>query len=603
MGLQSGIPREVDFALHHLVVISDERGDKFRFSDFPLFAEALVEKILEISQLTHGITWVLDYDLPDPRIPMPTNTLNCAIGTFDLLDRLSKLSYVFPSDGLGTREDVEALRLITEASLVLRNMVILPENAKWFEDIEMVRDCATIVLSLPNDGRFMEIKNNMLEVVEQCCLYWEIWESDPLYDTLVKVTFSNDLFRILTALRSLNMFSLDVNREGKKLVNIPLDMIDNLMKLYLLDNDPELLSATLDFLYQYTLVRENVEALRTHVHLPTTMIRTMFNYLLYDSEEDPQVKIDYPAQRIPASQKIHTPPPDVYLQLMQLNEPERTARWLKCCFVEDEECEITQLALWQAYQTVFAQMRAPGMHTFATLQATDFISTVTSTFPSAAAKIVEGRSAKFIIKGIRPLEAFYTLEGFPVYYCEWGKGSDHPCTAPHFIDPKKLIEHVLLMHLEFHFNPEVRQWRLDRSRQHATICAWDDCRKFRQPTDHSVIADHVLEEHLPEEYDMSKPPPIPERPIIWPALSRTFHFLPTPVDEKGEPCGVAYKALLILRNIQRNLPAGSAGAQCGHVSHTSALFLSVRRELLVLADQNPSLRSEVLELVAAIDRS
>ena len=55
--LQSGIPSEVQFALHHLVKMSYERGDKYRFDGFPGLAEALINKILDtfIKRITNGM--------------------------------------------------------------------------------------------------------------------------------------------------------------------------------------------------------------------------------------------------------------------------------------------------------------------------------------------------------------------------------------------------------------------------------------------------------------------------------------------------------------------------------------------------------------------
>ena len=51
LALKSGIETEQHYALHHLVKISMERGDKYRFESFAGLAEALIEKVLEITSL------------------------------------------------------------------------------------------------------------------------------------------------------------------------------------------------------------------------------------------------------------------------------------------------------------------------------------------------------------------------------------------------------------------------------------------------------------------------------------------------------------------------------------------------------------------------
>lgn len=604
-GLESGELREVDFALHHLVIISDERGDKFRFEDFPWLAEMLAKKIRDVSKLVYGIKWKTNWNLPNPQFPKPVNTLNRAIGTYDLLDRIARLRVVISPDDLEGNEVGNKLKLVKEASLVLRNMSMLEENAKWMEDIELVRDVAVMALKLPEmGGRFNEIKNNLLETVEQSCRFWAIWSTDPLYTSLVELIHSNDRFHILTALKSLTMFALDngIGQE-KQLVNIPLPAVDQLMRLYLLVQDPELLSVILDFFYQYTAVPTNVIALRNHVHLPTTIIERMKNLLTFDADEHEVVYTDTPERRAPPPKKIQMPPPDMYVQLMQFSEPERTARWLKCCFMEDEECEVTQLALWHAYQNCFAEIRGPGVHNFGTLQATDFISTVTNTFPPAEAKIVEGPSAKFIIKGIRPLDKFYNFEGYPYHICEWEKQPPEPAgTCSHYyLDPAELRKHVYRDHLGLDASVPGGFNLADTSR--AVCCFWQGCDRFRMPIRSIArVAGHV-NLHLAPPQNMSAPPPVPDRAVVKPARSRIFEYYSTPLDDKGEPIGIAYKALLILRNIQRNLPTTSAGAEYDNLSWRRAMFLSHRSQFVEIADLNPSLRTQIFELVTGIDNA
>ncbi len=66
--LRSGIPAEQEYALHHLVKISHERGDKFRFEAFPNLAEALAEYILGITSEYYDIKWKIDYMESDKSI-------------------------------------------------------------------------------------------------------------------------------------------------------------------------------------------------------------------------------------------------------------------------------------------------------------------------------------------------------------------------------------------------------------------------------------------------------------------------------------------------------------------------------------------------------
>ncbi|KAI5301168.1 Chromatin structure-remodeling complex protein rsc9, partial [Ascosphaera atra] len=81
-------------------------------------------------------------------------------------------------------------------------------------------------------------------------------------------------------------------------------------------------------------------------------------------------------------------------------------------------------------------------------------------------------------------------------------------------------------------------------------------------------------------------------------VERVFEYFPTPADK--EPLGIAYKALLVLRNIMRNLPSTPPSSEN---SWSYKLFFSQRTKLLETADYNPVLGREVFELVNEIQSS
>src|ERR1700750_1121438 len=83
MALQSGIPEEEEYALHHLVKISHERGDKYKFTQFPGLADALVKKVLQVSGLFYDISWDVNFD--DDTFPMDDETLNGLSGTSNIV--------------------------------------------------------------------------------------------------------------------------------------------------------------------------------------------------------------------------------------------------------------------------------------------------------------------------------------------------------------------------------------------------------------------------------------------------------------------------------------------------------------------------------------
>ncbi|OJD20547.1 hypothetical protein ACJ73_08118 [Blastomyces percursus] len=589
-GLQSRIPSEVDFALHHLVVISDERGDKFKFDDFPFLAEELVEKIMEITYLVSGIRWEVDYT----SLEAPRDNLLYGTGNTDILEKMAKFPITLGGDNVETEEFAHQLRNIKEAALTLRNMSMLEANAVFLSTLEIFKDGMLVILNSPRQPRFNEILNYALDTIEQVCPYWETDPGDPLFNTLFELLGSSDRYHILTALKIMILYSMELETI-KRFQGVPDDKVKMLMSYTLLEQDKELLSGTLDFFYQYTAIPENVEDLLSNFSLPTTLIPRLTNLLLFEGERDINEIVDREECKAPAPTTIPIVPPDLHAMLLQLPEPERCSRWLKCCFIEDPECDITQLALWHAYQNCFADERVPGV---TTLPAAEFINTVSRTFATAQAQVVPGAVAKFIIRGIRPLETSYDLNGYPYHQCKWN-GPSGQCRVA-FIDPAKLKDHVFREHMLL--NP-ADLGNLRDAQRPTNVCAWETCREFQIPTINTArVAGHVST-HLPPLMDMNSPPPPPSRKIIQPKLTRLFDYYPTPVDEKGDPVGIAYKAILILRNIIRNLPKESAGPKHGNKSWNYVLFFSSKNKLIEIADYNPTLRSDIFEFVSEIKSS
>ncbi|KAK2811258.1 hypothetical protein FQN50_002355 [Emmonsiellopsis sp. PD_5] len=587
-GLACGIPEEVDFALHHLVVISDERGDKFKFEDFPLLAEDLIEKVLDLTILVSGVKYEVDYaGIEEPA----DNLLDGSKGTPDLLERIEKFPPTLKKDTVEDEDFCTKLRHITEASLTLRNMSMLEANALWLSDLEIFKEAMIILLKTANRRRFKEVINNMLDTWEQLCPYWETDPADPLFDCVIDLLASTDRYHSLTSLRIMILYSMELDTD-KSLKCIPEEKIRSLLHYTLLEQDKELLSGTLDFFYQYTALQENVEDLLTIAEFKNSLITRLVNLLMFEGEQDINEIVDQEERKAPPATAIPIVPPDLHALLMQYTEPERCSRWLKCCFIEDAECEITQLALWHAYQNCFAEERVPGV---TTLPAAEFINTVSRTFSSAQAQVVPGPVAKFIIRGIRPLEAPYDLNGYPYYHCRWNIPEGRCQTA--FIDPTKLKEHVFREHMLL---DPANLGNLPDALRPTNACAWDNCESHRIPTGNTArVAGHVAA-HLPPPKDMSSPPTPPSREVIQPRIVRMFDYYPTPVDEKGEPVGIAYKAILVLRNIIRNLPKGSAGPKHKRHSWNYVLFFSYKAKLLEMADFNPTLRADIFEFVNEI---
>ncbi|KAL4943666.1 hypothetical protein BDV06DRAFT_131815 [Aspergillus oleicola] len=604
-GLQSGITDEVDFALYHLVQISNQRGDKFKFEGFPLLAENLMEKAMEVTTLCTGVKWELQYDFGQTTDRV--NVLNALHGTRDILDRIKKIPITLPEDSLETYEFNHRLRNIKEATLILRNMVILPDNALYITRSAsgLLRDFLVIMINIPDQPRLNELKNDALDIAEEVTKVMRTDPEDPLWISLLNCLYSPDRAHVVRALWALTHFStaLYEPEANRAIESIPKEVLQQLYLLTLIDLDKDVLSGALDFWYQYTLSPENIETMMDVFNFRTIFIPRMIALLTHEGRPSKRETVLQEEKVAPPPAEIPRVPAELLKELMDLSEPERSSRWLRCCFVEDAECEITQIALWQAYQSRFADPRVQGG---GVLPAAEFIKNVSTTFTNAQAQVINGpgSSTRFIIKGIRPLETAYTFQGFPYIYCKWQDNTKPSKLCQRaFASPTDLRNHVFSDHMDLKPTETPGQYNLENAETPVHTCQWDNCTKFRASglsANTAMVAGHVSS-HLPEDRPVDAEAPSSKRAVLQERIVRKWFYIDTPVSERGEPVGIAYKAALVLRNLARNLPNGIAPGFNG-LSWKKASFLSHRPKIIEVWDRNRSLRKELTELIMILEK-
>ncbi|KAL8932389.1 MAG: hypothetical protein Q9211_006343, partial [Gyalolechia sp. 1 TL-2023] len=481
--LRSGIPAEQEYALHHLVKISHERGDKFKFEAFPMLAEALVGYILGITSEYYDHYWNVDYTNSDKSI----HGLDGINGTPGLVERVKSLPRIDVADELEPKEKVMHFEKVKEAGLTLRNLSLMEDNAKYLSEMAEVRDMLTIILSFPDDPRLTELKHYMLDIAEMVTRFWVMRENDPLYRILLgEVNRSTDRGAILTALRAMCRISMNLT-ENNNLRSVPITVIEKLSS-YLLLQDEELVGASLDFLYQYTAVPANVAILLFHSDTPMFQLMPLMKDLcrLLHYGEVVVVTKSLLQQAIPEipAEKIPDVPNDLLRQLLQMDEPERSNTWLKCVFEEHKDSEITQIALWQAYQSRFtpyshgAVPNAPGL-----LPAAEFIKNVSIIFENATAQVVNGQTSKFIIKGIRPRRTPVDMRQQPYLRCLWQAPNAEKFCDEFFPKSEDLYYHILAAHMDVTRVTDAEgnsKW--DTSDGHTVYdnldCHWASCHRF-----------------------------------------------------------------------------------------------------------------------------
>ncbi|KAI1309294.1 arid/bright DNA binding domain-containing protein [Xylaria venustula] len=611
--LRSGIPAEQAFALNHLVKISYERGDKYKFDSFLGLAEGLIEKALEVGSLFYDIDWQISYsgdqDSSNPGL------LDGLDGTSDILERIQNLRPKAVLDHLQPADFSDRLLRITEAVLTMRNMVMLIENAVYMAEVYPLKDVLCIILHLPDLEMLVEIKHFALDIAEQVTPWLLLDSRDPLYRTLLAQLNSTDRGTILTALRAISRISMNLEATNK-LQNVPPVVLQNIMD-WLLLNDEELVDACLDFLYQYTAVVANVESLIEAVNMEN-VVPHLVRLLAHGAKRVKEDKVLEPEKKAPCSEEVPPLPFDLHEKLRNTDEPTRCFQWLKTLFEEDAESHITQIAIWQAYQGSFGNLAGVRSN----LSAADFIRNVSHVFANARAQIIRGPGEvqRFIIEGIRARTAPCHYETREEYTrCQWQvvKGSLSKKCSQFYLGGEQMWHHVLTAHLAV---PIDENGKIE-NREVTTSCDWAGCVQYSMPRQLKLaqLTRHI-KTHFPatqkrSQQDGSELAAKRQRKsYITPAKTMALTWEKTVVtsDERKpnieQAAGIPLSAVLVLRNIARNVVKTESEEELLKKNETDGenggwnerLFRPVMTRLFEVMTENKALAGYITSLLQLV---
>jgi chromatin structure-remodeling complex subunit RSC9 len=520
--LQSKEPEEEAYALHHLVKISHERGDKYRFDQFPGLAEALIAKVTEVASLYYDVRFEISFIEEEMDQP---NVLNGLSGTRNLLQRIQSLEVLDRKDDLLPEDVAKALGMINEAALIIRNMVMLHENALFVSMVPTVRDLIVIALNLPKHPAVVELQHYALEIAEQLTRFWILDAQDPLYRSLLGQVDSEDRGKIITSLRALGRIAMNLEATNK-LTDVPKKTLKSICD-WLLVEDEELRNACLDFLYLFTGFADNVELLADEVNIEG-LVNQLVRLLQYGAvayeERRSNAKSSKSSQHAENAPKLSSAIID---QLVALEEPERSSQWLRTCFEEDPAGEITQIQLWSAYNSAFSEVMGTNQQYKALMPAKDFITNVSTTFGGASAQVITGSNnqPKYTIRGIRPRSVPVDPSTKKQYMrCCWHPPSllngysDTKHSTPkvecgeYTSGVKAMWEHVVSAHLKVS-RDENGKWLLEQkpdiemengdalaaSTPAKHFCHWGGCTHFNpHGTESAYEAGQHIKTHMPD---------------------------------------------------------------------------------------------------------
>lgn len=321
--------------------------------------------------------------------------------------------------------------------LIIRNLIQNIENCQILSLNIQLREIILSFLNIYQDSinylnffendQFKELLKYSLDIIENISSYLSpINKDDLIFNKLIFIfKLNNDKNISITILRSISRYLYGSNSINENDASILIDdeFLNKTLGFLILSNnnnsiDDEIILTSLDFLIQYISIKEFnlINLINNDINRKLILEKLLPLLMIYKQN----FKTEFNLQnlnyirlykRLLEKKDLNTKIPiisnneTIFNELNKLKEPQRATSWLRCCFKPNKFSNITQIALWRAYESQFNKKKL--------LPAVEFIKNVQFAFPQSKAKVIqlpnnEGR--KFIIEGIEPRLEIVNLE-------------------------------------------------------------------------------------------------------------------------------------------------------------------------------------------------
>ena len=615
LALSSGIPSEVDWALERLAYFSVHFGSTLLLADYPGLGAALIEypkRLCEALEQKPRAVWGGPGVCPaesDPEATTPSGYIidqGSAGGTAVRLAVERQIGAVKRRKVVPTHFDASyppdavLRRRALESALILRNLCLNPRNVQPTTQIPGLLPIvyALLRISLCEKVDVGDLTVHMFEILESLAqriqlgewsrTYYVAGSSDApqkledrvfalVYDTLQT---TDDRALLLASLRCMSSFALNeanlsaFNDADASLQPTKLGITARCLALLPLTQDPDLVDAAVDLLYQVVSTGDNALFLGTMTVDDVSgytysaslkgkgvqpFVNSVVGYLVRNlsmgktvwerdsplssnfsawwnsfvpsavrarkrAERERRERLDRVVPQARAASRKLRPHESAYIR--GLPEPQRGIEWMKLLYESSPNSEVTQMEFWITYRDEFSPDEGKGG---APLQpAATLIRNVSQVFPGAAAMViaaVAGGQPRFIIRGIAQRS-----RDDPRLVCEWEACSDRLVST----------REVLNQHIDAH----VRLADL--------TCRWAHC-TYKAPNKEELKR-HALTHAPAASVPAIKPTPVSgtqDNPGKLTFEVERTPSMPGDIRVPPSPYGTAFMSLLVLRFITR----------------------------------------------------
>ncbi|KAK6521103.1 Chromatin structure-remodeling complex protein rsc9, variant 2 [Arthrobotrys conoides] len=559
MSLASGISTDVSWALRYLL----ERSCHPQLQTLRLREEVCLGGYL-LDLIATCVNAINDRQVGKVATPWKPSS-------YDPSYKIDLTLYNKLASTLETQEWTSMIESGLHGAEILRNLTTNPQNFPLIQEnvkylLQYRSDAFQILLSAlstPRENQYIDLQTVCLQVLESILRVVQHEREAELVELLWPIIPGNNQVMVTSALSIL--VNLSMQGGVAYLENTPPSVLEHVGNLLMVPNESILVHA-LDFLYHYTLIPSNVEALFARpkpYELPEQLCRLLSYGLIKISPPliSPVQRQQVTRKRVPEV----TPdiPADLLDDIVKLPEPQRAIWWMRSSFEANPHSEITQIALWQAYQQRFASYTNSGPKPQQMLIANDFIKNVSAAFPTAKPQMIKGENGqnnRFVINGIAPREVPMGLDYNKYWKCCWEE-PEKEC-GQFFPTSVELFTHIGDKHTFLKKDSEKTE----------QICFYGSCLKYHDnPTKNKREFFAHLRGHMPTKKkepvirnskgEIQKVTSVTKNPLDAPppqvpTISWTIEI---PARDQPDDCGVHIMASKVLLNISKVQPSGADG--------------------------------------------
>lgn len=369
LALNSGLPNEIDWALNKLVLLSFMCPDNFALHGIPSILDAILDHAEPYMRIMEREK---EYDLEDLR-------------------RKKRLFNEYP---LNSAEFERILQIFH----IFRNFSFLASNLAYMRSSERLMKLIKLGLSKDSVLQIHEMRLNAIDIIENfgALISFES-PDDPLFVQIKRMVHEHDRAIVLSAFRTLTRLCA-IESNAKAFEQVDSSVLQRTFQLFFVW-DEEMITAVMEFLYQYTGMFGSVPAKIPQALKGNSLIGSLIKFIDWQS---PKV-----ASKMGTGIRTLNPLTDDILTHRQKQfKKDQSARycvgWWRNQVEPFESGQINPVELYRFY---CAQAKALGNPAIEALGTEDFANCVKLAFPGVRWHIVsksnEDNNFTLLINGLR----------------------------------------------------------------------------------------------------------------------------------------------------------------------------------------------------------